>query len=112
MRKSRLESYEDILEALVNEPSILDHIAYALNTDCTVLRQRLDFLTKNGLVQKRTSSKRAVYAITEKGAAVLRVLDFQRYLGKVSNKIRVMDEALQIINKLEKDQLEKEKRTE
>ena len=103
MRKSKLESYIDILEALVNKPLTLDHIAYEINIDCTVLRQHLDFLTKNGLVEERRSEKKTPYAITEKGIAVLRVLNFQKYLGRISNKIRVIDEALDIIRKLEKN---------
>jgi predicted transcriptional regulator len=108
MRKSKLESYVDILEALVNTPLTLDHIAYQINMDCTILRQHLDFLIKNRLVEERTSEKRTPYAITEKGIAVLRALNFQKYLGRISNKIRVIDEALDIIRKLEKNERGKE----
>jgi predicted transcriptional regulator len=108
MRKSKLESYVDILEALVNTPLTLDHIAYEVNIDCTILRQHVGFLTKNGLVEERGSDKGMLHAITEKGIAVLRVLNFQKYLGKISNKIRVIDEALEIIRKLEKNERKKE----
>jgi len=108
MRKSRLESYQDILEVLVNKPLTLDHIAYEINVDCTILRQHLYFLIKNRLVEERKSEKRTPYAITEKGIAVLRALNFQKYLGKISNKIRVIDEALEIIRKLEKNEQGKE----
>lgn len=104
MRKSRLQSYEDILEVLVNNPLIIDHIAYEINMNCTILRQHLDFLMKNNLVEERGSDKRTLYAITEKGVSVLRTLNFQKYLGKISNKIRVIDEALEIIRKLEKSE--------
>ncbi len=104
MRKSRLESYEDILEVLVKKPLTLDRIAYEINIDCTILRQHLDFLTKNGLVEERGLDKRTLYAITEKGVAVLRALNFQKYLGKISDKIRVIDEALDVIRKLEKNE--------
>ena len=104
MRKSRLESYEDILEVLVNTPLTIDHIAYEINMDCTILREHLDFLIKNGLVEERGSDKTTPYAVTEKGVAVLRALNFQKYLGRISNKIRVIDEALDIIRKLEKNE--------
>ena len=107
MRKSKLESYIDILEALVNKPLTLDHIAYEISMDCTILRQHLDFLIKNKLVEERRSKKRTPYAITEKGIAVLRALSFQKYFGRISNKIRVIDEALEIIRKLEKNEREK-----
>lgn len=107
MRKSRLESYEDILEVLVNNTLTLDHIAYKINMDCTVLRGHLDFLIKNGLVEERGSDKRKPYAITEKGTAVLRALSFQKYLRRISDKITVIDEALDIIRKLEKSERKK-----
>lgn len=108
MRKSKLESYIDILEALVNNPLTLDHIAYEIDMNCTILRQHIDFLIKNGLVEERGSGKRTQYAITEKGIAVLRALNFQKYFGRISNKIRVIDEALEIIRKLEKNERGKE----
>lgn len=108
MRKSKLESYIDILEALVNKPLTLDHIAYEINIECMILRQHLDFLIKNSLVEERKSEKRTLYAITEKGIAVLRALNFQKYFGKISNKMRVIGEALEIIHKLEKNEQGKE----
>jgi predicted transcriptional regulator len=108
MRKSKLESYVDILEALVNKPLTVDHTSYEINVDCTILRQHLDFLIKNGLVEERKPEKRTLYAVTEKGIAVLRALSFQKYFGKISNKIRVIDEALEIIRKLEKNEQGKE----
>lgn len=108
MRKSRLQSYEDILEVLVNNPLNIDHIAYEINTNCTLLKQHLDFLIKNNLVEERGSDKRTLYAITERGTSVLKTLNFQKYLGKISNKIRVIDEALEIIRKLEKNEQQEE----
>lgn len=108
MRRSKLESYEAILEVLVNKSFTLDNIGYELNMDCTILRQRLDFLIKNSLVEERGSSKRTMYAITERGITVLKTLDFQKYFGKITNKIKVIDEALDIIRKLEKREFEKE----
>jgi len=101
MRKSRLELYESILEALISKPSTIDRIAYEINLDCTILRQRLDFLIKNSLVEERGLGKITLYAITERGIAVLKALNFEKYLGKIINKIEMVDEALQVIRKLE-----------
>lgn len=108
MRKSKLELYEDILGVLVNNPLALDYIAYETNMDCTILRQHIGFLIKNSLVEERGSGKKTLYAVTEKGIAVLKTLNFQKYLGKISNKVRVIDEALEIVRKLEKSEREKE----
>ena len=102
MRKSKLESYEDILEVLVNKPLTIDHMAYAINVNCTILRQRLDFLTKNSLIEERGLGKTTLYAITERGIVVLKALNFQKYLGKITNKITVIDETLQIMQEFEK----------
>ena len=102
MRKSKLESYEDILEVLVNKPLTIDHMAYAINVNCTILRQSLDFLIKNSLIEERGLGKTTLYAITERGIVVLKALNFQKYLGKITNKITVIDETLQIMQEFEK----------
>lgn len=97
MRRSKLESYEDILGALVKKPLSIDVIAYETSMDCTFLRKSLGFLMKYSLVEERSSSKKTLYAITERGVAVFKTLNFQKYLEKVVNTIKVMDEAFQVI---------------
>jgi len=97
MRRSKLESYEYILGTLVKKPLDIDKIAYETNMDCAFLRQRLDSLIKYGLVEERFSGKKMLYAITERGAAVFKALNFQKYLEKVADAIRVMDEASRIV---------------
>jgi predicted transcriptional regulator len=101
MRKSKLESYEEILGVLVKKPLTIDTIAFETGMECTIVRQRLDSLIKNGLVNERASSKKAMFAITERGLAVYRTLSFQKYLEKVANAIRTMDEAIQVIPMIE-----------
>ena len=97
MRRSKLESYEDVLGALVKKPLIIDGIAYKTNIDCVILRRRLDFLMENGLVKERILSKKILYAITERGIAVFKTLNFQKYLEMVANTIMAMDEAIHVI---------------
>jgi predicted transcriptional regulator len=101
MRKSKLGLYEDILDVLVNKPLTIDQAAYELDMDCTILRKCLDFLIRNGLVEERGSSKTTLYAITEKGIRVLKALNFPKYLEKITNKMTVIDETLQILRELE-----------
>ena len=88
MRKSKLESYEDILEALVNKPLTTDQIACETNMNCTVLKQRLDFLVENSLIEERGLGKTTPYAITERGIAVSKTLRYQKHLRKIVNKIK------------------------
>jgi len=97
MRKSKLESFEDILEALLKQPLTFDCISLESDLDTQILKHQLDFLMKNGLVEERQSEKNSLFAITEKGVAVLRALNFQKYLGRIKDTIRAVDEAFQII---------------
>lgn len=97
MRKSKLESYEDILEALVSKNLTTDQIAYEINVNCTILRQRLDFLIKNSLVEEQELGKTTLYTITERGMAVLKALNFQKHLSKIVNRIKATNEELQVL---------------
>lgn len=97
MRKSRLETYEAILEAMLNKPSTIDNIAYETNMDCTILNQRLDFLLRNGLIEERSLHEKTHYALTERGIAVFKTLNFRKYLEKIASTIRTMDEAQELL---------------
>jgi len=110
MRKSKLESYEAILGALVKKPLTIDSIAYEADMDCAVVRQRLDSLLENSLAEERVTSRKTVYAITERGVTVLKTLNFQKYLEKVANTIKTMDEALQVLPTIASRNDEKESR--
>jgi predicted transcriptional regulator len=100
VRRSKLESYEAILGALVKKPLSIDNIAYETDMDCNLLKQRIDSLLKNSLVEERNLSMKTRYAITEKGIAVLKTLSFQKYFEKVAKTIRTVDEALQVLPRI------------
>ena len=74
MRRSKLEMYVDILKVLSHRgPLKLTHIMYKANVNCSVLKQYLDFLIRQNLVEERTMGKKhTVYAITERGITVLK----------------------------------------
>jgi len=74
MRRSKLEIYIDILKVLANKgPLKLTHIMYKSNVNCSVLKEQLEFLIKNSLVEERILSKeRTVYAVTQRGTQVLK----------------------------------------
>jgi predicted transcriptional regulator len=73
MRRSKLEIYVDILKVLAHRgPLKLTHVMYKANVNCSVLKEYLDFLTKQGLVEEKIIGKeRKVYAITQLGVTVL-----------------------------------------
>jgi predicted transcriptional regulator len=66
--------YVDILKVLSHRgPLKLTHIMYKANVNCSVLKQYLDFLIQQQLVEERTiGKKRTVYAITQRGITVLK----------------------------------------
>ena len=74
MRRSKLEMYVDILSVLAHRgPLKLTHVMYKANVNCSVLKEYLDFLIKQGLVEERTVGKaRVVFAVTQRGITVLK----------------------------------------
>src|SRR3990170_5158196 len=74
MRRSKLEMYVDILKVLSRHgPLKLTHIMYKANVNCSVLKEYLDNLIKQNLVEERTvGKKRTVYGLTERGITVLK----------------------------------------
>ena len=74
MRRSTLEMYIDILRVLAhNGPLKLTHVMYKANVNCSVLKEYLDFLIKQGLIEERTIGKaRVVFVVTQQGITVLK----------------------------------------
>ena len=74
MRRSKLETYIDILEVLaLRGPLKLTHVMYKANVNCSILKEYLEFLIKQGLVEEKALGKRRVaYAISNKGLTVLK----------------------------------------
>lgn len=97
MRKSKLESYQEILEALLEKPSTIDSLSYKINADCAIIGQRLDFLIRNGLVKECESLRRSRYTISERGIAVLKALNLQKHIEKIKHTILTTDEIAQIV---------------
>jgi predicted transcriptional regulator len=74
MRRSKLETYIDILRVLAHRgPLKLTHIMYKANINCSALKGYINFLIKQGLVEERTVGKdRKVYMITQRGITVIK----------------------------------------
>ena len=97
MRRSKLETYQVILEALSKRPMKMDGLAYKVSLDCVSLKKNLDFLEENGLVEERFLPKGISYAATERGLSVYKTLDLQKYLKKIQATLIAIDEAVQVI---------------
>jgi len=89
MRRSKLEMYVDILKVLAHRgPLKLTHIMYKANVNCSVLKEYLDFLIKQNLVEERNVGKsRTVFAITQRGITVL------KYFRELKQVLPIVEEA-------------------
>jgi predicted transcriptional regulator len=74
MRRARLEMQVDILKVLARHgPMKLSHVMRKANINCNALKQCLDFLIQQNLVEKqKLSKKRVVYTITQRGQTILK----------------------------------------
>jgi predicted transcriptional regulator len=63
----------DILEVLAFKGQLrLTQLMFKSKVNCCVLKEQLEFLIKNGLVEEKMLRKRAIYAITSRGLQVLK----------------------------------------
>jgi len=89
MRRSKLEMYVDILKVLANRgPLKLTHVMYKANVNCSVLKEYLDFLIVQGLVEEQMiGRRRVVYAVTQRGITVL------KYFRELQQVLPIVEEA-------------------
>jgi predicted transcriptional regulator len=89
MRRSKLEMYIDILKVLAHRgPLKLTHIMYKANVNCSVLKEYLEFLIQQSLVEERAAGKqRIVYAVTQRGITVL------KYFRELKQVLPIVEEA-------------------
>ena len=96
MRRSKMEMYIDILKVMAkNGPLKLTHVMYKANLNCSVLKQNLDFLIKQNLIEEQITIKRRnkikiSYAITERGRTVI------KYFNEVDVALQITGEGTKI----------------
>jgi predicted transcriptional regulator len=98
MRKSKLELYEDLLCALAGKYLSIDSMAYECNMDCVAVRQRLDFLIKNRLVEEKECHNKKLFALTTRGTAIYKTLAITRRLENLKTTGKLIGEALQLLS--------------
>jgi predicted transcriptional regulator len=81
--------YVGILRVLAHKgPLKLTHIMYKANVNCSVLKEYLDFLIKQGLVEERVVGKaRTVFAVTQRGITVL------KYFHEIEQVLPIVEES-------------------
>jgi len=73
LKRSKLEMYAEILSVLAQEKSLgITHLMYKVNINCTILKEYVDFLIHQGLLEEHLGVKpKAVYCVTKRGVTVL-----------------------------------------
>jgi len=96
MRRSKLEMYVDVLTVLaLRGPLKLTHIMYKANVNCSILKEYLESLIKQGLVEEKTLGKRRVaYAITKKGLTVI------KYFKELQQVLPIIEEDQRTVHPL------------
>jgi len=75
MRKSKLEKRIDILRILIHGPIKLTNLMYKTELSQNDLKQHLDFLIQQNLVEEQNLGKDAIfYVITGRGVRVLNIV--------------------------------------
>ncbi len=88
MRRSKLETNVDILKALARYGSLkLTHIMYKANINCSILKQQLNSLIEQDLVETTLLGRKTVaYSITEKGRRAL------KSYGEINKALQLTEE--------------------
>ena len=92
MAKSKLELYEEVLSALVDQTLSVDNIAFLCNIDYATVAELLEFLEKNRLVENNHSYTNVLYSLTARGEAVYETLTKTKRLNKVKESIKIIKE--------------------
>jgi len=88
-----MEMYIDILKVMAqNGPMKLTHVMYKANVNCSVLKENLDFLLQQNLIEeqitvKKRNKTKVRYAITEKGRTVI------KYFNEVNRALQITEES-------------------
>ena len=88
-----MEMYIDILKVLAQRgPLKLTHVMYKANVNCSVLKQNLEFLIQQNLIEeqitvKKRNKTKISYAITERGRTVI------KYFNEVNRALNITKES-------------------
>jgi predicted transcriptional regulator len=92
MHRSKLEMNIDILRVLADHgPLKLTHVMYEVNINCSVLKDCIEFLIKQGLVEEKAiGEKRFVYAITQRGRIVVNAFEELKQVLHITEESSVL----------------------
>ena len=92
MQKSKLELYEEVLSALVDQNLSVDNIVLLCNIDYATVAELLEFLEKNRLVENNHSYTKVLYSLTPRGEEVYKSLTKTKRLNKLKKSMKTIKE--------------------
>jgi predicted transcriptional regulator len=92
MHKSKLELYEEILSALVDQNLSVENLAFLCKIDRAAVTELLEFLEKTRLVESNHSYIKELYSLTPRGEAVYKSLTKTKRLNKLKESIKTVKE--------------------
>ena len=89
MKRSKLEMHVEILRVLAQRgPLQQNDIMYQANLSCSILKEKLVFLVKQGLVEEVQMGENSVaYSNTNRGSAVV------RFFGELDKSLPAKEES-------------------
>jgi predicted transcriptional regulator len=100
MPKSKLQNYEELMQALVDRYLSVDGLAFACSMDCVAVNQRLGFLIKHGIVEEKRCHNKRLFALTKRGSAIQKTLAITKRLDQLKTTVRAVDEELVALSKI------------
>lgn len=97
MAKSKLENYESIIIALVDRYLSVDSLAFKCNMDCRAVKNRLNYLIKEGLINEKQVHTKKLYTLTKRGLTIYKTLTVAKQLDKLKITVKAIDEPLAIL---------------
>jgi predicted transcriptional regulator len=91
-RRSRVELYLDVLQAIANGRESPARIVYAANLSYDRVVKCIDFLEEQNLIQRSSDTKKRRYKVVSKGMDVL------RYFGEVQTALFYKNKTINNIN--------------
>ena len=89
-RRSKMEIYVDILEAVAAGNERPTRIMFKANLSWLILQEALDYLMTSGLLQETAERGRRIYGVTTKGLNIIE--DFRRVRGELTNSPNLNDD--------------------
>jgi predicted transcriptional regulator len=91
LKRSKLETHIAVLQVLAERGSLIStHITYETYLNCSCVKECLELLLYQELIQENESNKRKTYKITNQGLKVLQIANKINDSLKIFNNTKIV----------------------